>query len=197
MGASLVPAVFLDRDGVLVEDVDLLVRADQVRILPGVPEALQALKASGFLLVVVSNQAVVARGLATEEDVLLLERDIERRLEACGGVKPDAFFFCPHHPHATVPAYRVDCTCRKPRPGLLLKASVECGIDLVRSYMVGDRRTDVAAGARAGCRTILVETGKHAVASIETPDPPPAELRPDYVCSGLAPAAAWIRRDRP
>jgi D-glycero-D-manno-heptose 1,7-bisphosphate phosphatase len=105
--------VFLDRDGVLIEDVDLVTSADQIRLL------LQSLRAAGFALVVVTNQPVVARGLATEEQVGEINAEIARRLAAQGAPGFDAFYFCPHHPRASLPQYRLDCDCRKPRPGLL------------------------------------------------------------------------------
>lgn len=191
MGRISSPAVMLDRDGVLIEDVDLLTHSDQIRILPGVPEALAELKAAGFALLVVSNQPVVARGLMDESGVLDLQREVQARLLQAGAPVLDGFYFCPHHPRATLPAYRQDCPCRKPRPGMLLQAATEHGVDLAASFMVGDRPTDLHAGARAGCRTIWVETGRHLAPPIETSEPLPP-LRPDHVCAGLAQAARWI-----
>jgi len=197
MAGALSRAVFLDRDGVLIEDVDLLVSAGRIRVLPGVPEALALLKDAGYLLLVVSNQTVVARGLADEDAVLRLQQEVAARLAAAGAPALDGFYFCPHHPKATLPAYRVRCECRKPQPGLLVQAAAEHGVDLSASYMVGDRPTDLLAGERAGCRSIWVETGQHAAAPIETQEPlaPP---RPDHVCPGLLQAARWIlAQDRP
>ncbi len=191
MGRVSSPAIMLDRDGVLIEDGGLLTGADQVRILPGVPEALAELKAAGFALLVVSNQPVVARGLLDEAGVLALQREVEARLLQAGAPALDGFYFCPHHPRATLPAYRQACPCRKPRPGMLLQAAAEHGIDLPASFMVGDRPTDLHAGARAGCRTIWVETGRHLAPLIETSEPLPP-LRPDHVCADLAQAARWI-----
>jgi D-glycero-D-manno-heptose 1,7-bisphosphate phosphatase len=188
--------VFLDRDGVLVEDVDLLTRAEDFRILDGVPQALNLLKKSGFYLVVVSNQTVVARGLASEDDVRALNTRLQQMLEQAGGPRLDAWCFCPHHPKATLPAYRVDCDCRKPKPGLLLRAGREHGLDLHASFAVGDRITDVIAGAQAGCRTVLVQTGKHLEPPIETSQPLDLSVQPDYTCADLPTAAQWILRVR-
>ena len=154
-------AVFLDRDGVLLEDVHGLVREAQIALFPDVAETLALLRRQGFLLVVVTNQTVVARGLATESRVAELNREIGNRIAAAGGPPPDAFYVCPHHPNATLPEYRVVCDCRKPRAGLLLQAAGDWGIDLRKSFLVGDRLSDIAAGVRAGCGTILVETGEH------------------------------------
>lgn len=184
-------AVFLDRDGVLIAEKTAITGAADVHILDGVPRALSALSAAGFRLIVISNQTVVARGLLRPDEVRVLEEYIEDSLAAEGAPPLDGFFFCPHHPNATVPVYRTSCACRKPRPGLLFAASAAHAIDLATSYFVGDRPTDVAAGHRAGCRTILVESGAHAAAPIETVEPLEA-VAPDYVCADLAAAAAWI-----
>jgi len=185
-------AVFLDRDGVLVEDVDLLVRPEQLRVLPGVPAALAALAGARFALVVVSNQTVVARGLASEQEVAAVNDELARRLVAAGAPPLDGAFVCPHHPNATVAAYRLDCECRKPRPGLLVRAADELGLDLAASYLVGDRPSDVAAGALAGCTTVLVRSGRHEEPPIESTlalDAPPV---PDHACDDLPAAARWI-----
>jgi len=186
------PAIFLDRDGVLVEDVDLLTKADQIHILEGVANSLRALHLDGFLLVVVSNQPVVARGLISEDEVIALQREVERRLMQVNGITLDGFYFCPHHPNATLAAYRQDCACRKPKPGMLIQAAKELRIDLRESFMVGDRITDIVAGAHAGCRTILVQTGKHLAPPIQTIQPIDFSIHPDYTCQSLAGAACWI-----
>ena len=185
-------AVFLDRDGVLVEDANLITRAEDLAILDGVPRALKRLQRAGFLLVVVSNQSVVARGLATENDVHALNVRLQQLLEQAGGARLDAWYFCPHHPNATLRAYRVNCDCRKPKPGLLLRAARERNLDLAASFAVGDRITDVIAGALAGCRTILVQTGKHLDPPIETSEPPDPSIQPDYICADLEAATQWI-----
>lgn len=191
MGRAPSSAVFLDRDGVLIEDVDLLTHADRIRILPGVAQGLRELKEAGFALLVVSNQPVVARGLIDESEVAALQREVASRLVQAGAPALDGFYFCPHHPSATLAAYRQACECRKPGAGLLLRAAADHGIDLAASFMVGDRPTDILAGARAGCRTIWVETGRHLDAPIEHAQPMPAP-RPDHVCAGLLQAARWV-----
>jgi len=185
-------AVFLDRDGVLVEDVNLLTNPGGLRILPGVPQALGRLKRAGYFLIVVSNQTVVARGLATEDEVRRVQVILERRMIAAGGPGLDGFYFCPHHPNATLPAYRVNCGCRKPKPGMFTQAAHEHGLKLPGSFAVGDRITDIIAGARAGCRTVLVQTGMHGEPPIKTVEPLDVSVLPDHVCDGLAAAADWI-----
>ena len=185
-------AVFIDRDGVLIEDVDLLTSLGEIRVLDGVPQALWRLKEAGFRLIVISNQTVVARGLATEADVCAMNAEVERQLTEAGAPHLSGFYFCPHHPRATLPAYRVACECRKPRPGLLVQAAREHDLDLTASFVVGDRITDIIAGARAGCRTVQVQTGKHREPPIETVDPLDGSLQPDHVCADLPEAATWI-----
>lgn len=185
-------AVFLDRDGVLIEDRGLVVDAAGVHVAEGAPAATARLRAAGFELVVVSNQAVVARGLVSEEGVEELNRVVARRIAEAGGAEIDAFYTCPHHPNADVERYRVACDCRKPEAGLLVRAASDLELDLRRSFMVGDRPTDVAAGRRAGCRTVLVRTGQHDAPPIETAAPFAPDARPDHVCDDVPAAADWI-----
>lgn len=177
-------AVFLDRDGVLIEDVNLLTRRDQVRVCRRAPEALKALYASGYLLFVVTNQTVIARGLATEQDVEDINSFIGKMLFDGSGCRLERFYFCPHHPEATLPQYRIKCECRKPRPGMLLQAAKEYNLDLRASFMIGDRISDIVAGHKAGCRTILVETGMHQAQPIVS-DAMDLTVKPDYVCADL------------
>jgi D-glycero-D-manno-heptose 1,7-bisphosphate phosphatase len=188
------PCVFLDRDGVLIEDVDLLTDSRMIHVLPGVAQALDRLRRGDYRLVVITNQTVVARGLATLEQVDAINAEIERRL-LNSGAWLDAWYVCPHHPSATVVAHRLDCECRKPRPGMIRRAAVEHGIDLARSYLVGDRLSDVAAGAAAGCRTVQVASGRHDAPPIETTAPHLQSARPDHFCAGLLDAAQWILAD--
>jgi D-glycero-D-manno-heptose 1,7-bisphosphate phosphatase len=185
-------AVFLDRDGVLIEDRDLLVDPAEIRVLDGVPLALLELKRACYLLIVISNQAVVARGLATEHRVDLIHVEMRRLLEKAGAPPLDAVYFCPHHPNATLPEYRLACECRKPRPGSLLRAVAEHNVDLNASFMVGDRMTDIIAGRAAGCRTVLVKGPKHMAPPIVTVEPLEKSLKPDHTCFDLFAAANWI-----
>lgn len=185
-------AVFLDRDGVLIEDVHLLTRIDQLRILPGVPEALQRLASAAFHLVVITNQTVVARGLATEEDVQNVHAELNRQLERAGAPTIERFYVCPHHPSATLPAYRISCACRKPAPGMILQAAQDLHLDLSSSFTIGDRITDIHAGARAGTRTVLVQTGRHRDPLIESSESLDPLVQPNRICPNLPAAAAWI-----
>jgi D-glycero-D-manno-heptose 1,7-bisphosphate phosphatase len=152
--AGSYPAVFLDRDGTLNRDKGYVYIWEDWEWLPGAPEALARLKEAGFKLVVVTNQAGVAKGYYTEDAVR--ELHVRANLELAGRAPAalDAFYYCPHHP-----AYSGPCSCRKPAPGLLERAAAEHNLDLARSFMVGDKLSDTAAGLAAGCRSFLVLTG--------------------------------------
>ena len=184
-------AIFLDRDGVLVRDVGPLTSAHDIVLTPGVAAGLNQLAAAGFLLVVVSNQTVMARGLLNENAVIELQAQVEQRIVDAGGPELDDFLFCPHHPSATVPEFRRECGCRKPAPGLLLEAAVKHGISLKQSFMIGDRPSDVVAGLRAGCTTIQLTTGAHTAPPIEVTGG--FEARPPHhVAKDLPDAAAIV-----
>ncbi|HEV2356426.1 MAG TPA: HAD family hydrolase [bacterium] len=183
-------AVFLDRDGVVVRDVDHLTSASQLDILPGVPESLRRLRDAGWAVVVVTNQSVVARGWVTEEGLREIHSDLEARLRARGAAL-DAIYYCPHHPDGAVAAYRVACDCRKPQPGLLLRAAADLGIDLAASVMVGDAASDMEAGRRAGCRTALIRSASPGRMPVSR-DPGEDRPAPDYVAATLADAVEWI-----
>ncbi len=149
-------AVFLDKDGTLVEDVPYNVDPDRIRLAEGAIESLRLLQEHGYRLIVVSNQSGVARGFFEEPD---LQRVINRLSESLSsaGVALTDFYYCPHHPEGSVRKYAVDCYCRKPQPGMLYRAALEYNLRLADSWMVGDILHDVEAGNRAGCRTILID----------------------------------------
>ncbi|MBX6313276.1 MAG: HAD family hydrolase, partial [Isosphaeraceae bacterium] len=178
-------AVFLDKDGTLIEDVPYNVDPDLIRLAPGAAEGLTRLWAAGYRLVVISNQAGVARGLFPEEALAAVEKRL-RDLMAGLGVPLAGFYYCPHHPEGTVVGYAVACDCRKPAPGLILRAAREQGIDLTRSWFIGDILHDIEAGRRAGCRTILIDNG-HETEWVLSP-----LRRPHRVAADLAEAARII-----
>jgi D-glycero-D-manno-heptose 1,7-bisphosphate phosphatase len=153
-------AAFVDRDGVIVEDRGYAYRVADFAPLPGAVAALRALQSAGYLLVVITNQSGIARGLYTEADYEAFTAHMRARLEA-EGVKLDAVEYCPHLPDAAVARYRLDCECRKPRPGMLLRAITALDIDPSASIVIGDRATDLAAGRAAGIgRCLLVRSGQ-------------------------------------
>jgi histidinol-phosphate phosphatase family protein len=151
-------AVFLDKDGTLLDDIPFNVDPDRMRLAEGAREGLEALGGAGLPLFVVSNQSGIARGLFDDSAMRVVERKLETLFEECGA-RMSGFFYCPHHPAATVPAYALLCSCRKPEPGMLFRASAEHGVDPMRSWMVGDILDDIEAGRRAGCATILLDNG--------------------------------------
>lgn len=151
-------AVFLDRDGTINVEKDYLFRPSDFEFIPGAPQAIARLKQAGFLVIVVTNQSGVARGYFTENEVHCLHDYIQRELNRFD-CAIDAFYLCPHHPEHGQGTYKIDCSCRKGQPGMLLQAASDHGIDLSRSFMVGDKIADVEAGRAAGCRAILVRTG--------------------------------------
>lgn len=160
------PAVFLDRDGTVIDEVGHLGEPDRVVLLPGVPKALRRLSEAGYALVVVTNQAGVARGYFTEDDVGAVNERTASLLEE-EGVALDGCYHCPHHPDFTGA-----CDCRKPLPGMLLRAADDLELDLSRSWMVGDHPSDAEAGAAAGARPIMVRTG-HGLLPGANHGPPP------------------------
>ena len=150
--------VFLDRDGTINEEVNYLHRPEDLKILPGVPQAIKLLRDAGFRIVVVTNQAGVARGYYQPQDVEHLHEYLNRQLEK-EGTWIDHFYYCPHHPVHGIGEYKKECHCRKPEPGLLEMAEAEYQIDKAHSYMIGDKLLDVEAGKRYGVSGILVGTG--------------------------------------
>ena len=184
----MTPAVFLDRDGTVIEEVGYLNRLDRISFFPWSVDAIRVLNHAGFLVVIVTNQAGVARGYFDEALVREAHALIDRRVRE-GGARIDAYYYCPHHPDAAVEAYRAACDCRKPRPGMIFRAAREHGIDLARSFVVGDRWLDVRMGQAAGARTVLVRTG-YGLEEEAQPDGTAA----DIVADNLMDASAWILR---
>ena len=178
-------AIFLDRDGTLVEPRHYPARPADLVLYAGVGAELRRLQDAGFRLIVVTNQSGVARGYYTEDDLALMHAHLRREL-ARDGVRLDAVYHCPHHPDGAVPTFARLCDCRKPAPGLLLCAAADLGLDPRRSWLVGDILDDIEAGNRAGCRTVLVDLG--------TEPPPDRPLRtPDFVAPDTPAALRVIR----
>lgn len=163
-------ALFLDRDGTLVHPRHYPTRPEELRIFEGVAPVLQRFQRQGWLIVLITNQSAVARGYLSEGELGYLHACVAADLGQ-QGVRLDAVYYCPHHPEGSVAPYNVACDCRKPAPGMLLRAARELGIDLERSWFVGDILDDVEAGRRAGCRTALVDLGTEAApdAPLRTP----------------------------
>ena len=151
-------AVFMDRDGTISEEVGYVNHVSRYRVFPFAARAVRTLNEAGWLAVLVTNQAGVARGYFKEELIGEVHKVLTTELER-GGARLDAVYYCPHHPSVGEPPYRFDCDCRKPRPGLLLRAAQELNLDLSRCWMVGDRFSDMQLARNAGARSALVLTG--------------------------------------
>ncbi len=160
-------ACFFDRDGVIIEEADYISDPSLVRLCPFAADAIRAMHDAGRLVIVVSNQSGIARGYFTEADLRAVEARMNELL-AEAGVKIDAAYYCFHHKKGIVPEYAIDCDCRKPKPGLLLRAAKDLDIDLAASFMIGDKESDLEAGLNAGCRGVaLVRTGHGVHQNIE------------------------------
>ncbi len=178
MGSSAVrrPAVFLDRDGTITRYVEYCRRPEDLRLLPGAAAAIRRLNDAGRLVVVVTNQSAIGRGWLTVEQLDAIHAKLHRRLRRFGA-RVDAIYYCPHHPDD-------GCVCRKPRPGMVLRAARELNVDLSTSFTVGDRLFDVASGQAAGVRSVLLRCG-HPAESIDG-------IVPDHEAPDLAAAVDWI-----
>jgi D-glycero-D-manno-heptose 1,7-bisphosphate phosphatase len=157
-------ALFLDRDGTLVHPRHYPARPRDLVLYDGIAPGLRLLQRAGFRLVVVTNQAGIARGYFGEAELAAMHAHLTAAL-ARQGVRLDAIYHCPHHPDGAIPALAIRCECRKPAPGLLLRAARELGIDLTRSWMAGDILDDIEAGNHAGCRSVLVDLGTEGIPS--------------------------------
>lgn len=178
-------AVFLDKDGTLVEDVPYSCDVNLIRLMRGVPAGLRRLEAAGYALIIVSNQSGLAHGMFNLEALTSVEFKL-RSLLAEVHVRLNGFYYCPHHPDGRISAYTVICDCRKPSPGLLVRAASDRAINLNQSWMVGDILHDVEAGRRAGCRTILLDNGHETEWRLGT------YRWPDYFATDLNMAADII-----
>jgi D,D-heptose 1,7-bisphosphate phosphatase len=182
-------AVFLDRDGTLVQEAGYLDRLERLVFFPYSIDAVRLLNRSGFIVVIVTNQAGVARGIFKESFVAEAHQHITGRLEA-GGARVDAYYYCPHHPDASVAAYRIACDCRKPSPGMFTRAASDLDISLEDSFVIGDRWHDLEAGQRVGARGILVRTG---YGRTEEAAPKP-HVTPAAIADNVIEAVSWILR---
>jgi len=181
------PAVFVDRDGTLIREVDFLISLDQMEILPGVAESIQLLRGNGFKVIVVTNQSAVARGFLEEKELQQIHRELEGRL-ARSSAFLDAIYYCPHHPTEGVDVYRRSCDCRKPNVGMALQAATELNLDLHLSYVVGDQAGDMGLAAGIGATGVLIEGG--AAKGISG-----GSGAANYVAKDLWDAARWIIAD--
>lgn len=182
-------AVFLDRDGTINEQMGYINHISRFQLLPGVRRAIKQLNDANVPVIVISNQSGLARGYFPEE--LLSEvHDKMHKLLAEKGAHLDAIYYCPHHPEAKEEKFRETCNCRKPKPGLVLQAAKELNIDPEKSFVVGDRWSDIKTAVNCGAKSILVRTGygrgdEHYIG-------PHQEIQPDRKCDDLTEAVGWI-----
>jgi D-glycero-D-manno-heptose 1,7-bisphosphate phosphatase len=184
-------AVFLDRDGTLIEERGYLDRLELLDLFPWTSDALRLLNRAGYATVVVTNQGAIGRGIIDEQFLAKVHAEIDTRL-ARGAARIDRYYHCPHHPEATLPGYRKACRCRKPGPGMIEQACREMALDPSRSIMVGDRWLDVECGRAAGTRSVLVRTGHGG----HDADNPPEGACADAILNNLMEAVGWILRTR-
>ncbi|MCX5848355.1 MAG: HAD family hydrolase [Deltaproteobacteria bacterium] len=182
----------MDRDGTINEEVGYLDSLDKMKIIPGAYEAIRLINESGMKVVVISNQAGVARGLFTEKFVKTTNDYLQTVLRQQGAYINN-FYYCPHHPTEGIEPYRQICECRKPAPGMLLKAALDLNIDLSLSYLVGDRFLDMEAARKAGVKGILVKTGYGSeLLQDDGPNKSTEENRPDFIAEDILEAVRWI-----
>ena len=188
-GTHLSPTVFLDRDGTLIEEVGYLSHLDRIALYPWSIESVKLLNRAGFKVVVVTNQAGVARGLFDEDFINEAHRFLDQKF-GDGGATIDKFYYCPHHPEASVEAYRCECDCRKPKAGMLWKAAQELQLELSHSFVIGDRLSDLRLGPAVGAKSVLVRTGYGETTARELTD----DVEVAYTAPELMTAVAWILR---
>ena len=175
-------AVFLDRDGTLNEEVNFIRTPDELHLIPGAAGAVRKLNDRDVVTCVISNQSGIARGFLTEEDLGPIHARLNNELSR-DRARIDRIYYCPHHPTEGKAPYNIACSCRKPHPGMLQQGEQEFGIDLARSFVVGDRIVDVQVGIAVGATPILVLTGYgiHAVEECAAQDVHPAFIAPSIV----------------
>jgi D-glycero-D-manno-heptose 1,7-bisphosphate phosphatase len=188
----MTPAVFLDRDGTLIEERGYLDRMELLSVFPWTADALRLLKRAGYTLVVITNQSAIARGIIDEAFLDEVHRELSARL-ARGGAVIDRYYHCPHLADAPLEQHRLACRCRKPGPGMIEQACREMDLDPSRSFTIGDRGLDVACGIAAGTRTVRVRTG-HGMHEDEESGP---AAKPNMILNNLMEAAGWILRNSP
>ncbi len=179
-------AVFLDRDGVIIrEPPHYIHKLSQLNFIPKSADAIRLLNENGFTVVITTNQAGIAHGYFREEDTLTFNSAMIERL-AQEGARIDAIYYCPHHPEAKIEKYRIDCDSRKPKPGMLTRAEKELNVDFKRSFLIGDKRSDIEAGKRVGCKTIMVRTG-HGAEELKS-----NRIECDYIADDLYDAVEYV-----
>jgi D-glycero-D-manno-heptose 1,7-bisphosphate phosphatase len=184
---SVSRAIFFDKDGVINSDRGVYGITEEPEFLPGIDSIISSCRSKGFQIIIVTNQPAVARGIVSEESLRKLLDDFKNKLAAKNkNAIIDSMYYCPHHPNANLQRYRLSCSCRKPKPGMILQACSDLNIDPRKSYAVGDRISDVIAGHLAGCTTIQFLSGQHDSKMIETDLVLDHEIGPDFTITDLS-----------
>ena len=183
-------AVFVDRDGTMIEDVGYLDRLERLKLFPYTLDAVRLLNRAGYKVVVVTSQNGVAQGMLTEEFLSEAHAHVSQLCQAAGA-KIEGYYYCPHSTHAAVERYRTDCDCRKPKPGMILAAARDHALDLSQSFVIGDRWRDIEMGLNAGTRALLVKTGYGRSEALRRP----SNIPPVPVAATLIEATSWILRN--
>lgn len=179
-------AIFLDRDGVIIKQVHHLHKLKQLRVLAGAGKAIKELNQLGFLVIITTNQSVIAHGLISEKYANHINEILIKRLKK-HQAKIDAIYYCPHHPAGKVKKYSRNCSCRKPKIGLIKQAVRDFKINLKNSFLIGDMTSDILTGQRAGLKTILVKTGYGGSDKLHA-------VKPNYVAKNLKEALKFIKK---
>ena len=186
--ASQEKAIFFDRDGTLIQHREYLTEISDIQLFDETWKALRLLNQHQIKSIVVTNQSAIARGLLSEGELMSIHSEIQSQLE-CFGASLNSFYYCPHHPTEGNGTYRKNCLCRKPQPGLIVRAANDLGLSLAHSFMVGDSESDIEAGKRAGCRTVLITNSSYqrdrVVSWSEMPEP-------DFEATDILSAVNWI-----
>lgn len=184
-------AVFLDRDGTLIEEANYLKNLEDLKIIKGTPEAVKKLNKNGILAIMVTNQSGVARGYFDEDNVKFLNKSLNSLLKKDGAYL-DGFYYCPHHIKGIIDEYAKECDCRKPKAGLIQQALQDFReIDLKKSYVIGDKLCDIELAKNAGCRGILVKTGYGSQLAEEVQN----SIKPDFIAETIEEAVNWLLQD--
>ncbi len=183
--------IFLDRDGTINIEKGYITKVHQLKLYDHAIRAIQLLREMGYRIVIVTNQAGVAKGLLTEDTLGQINKTLLRMLDS-GNTSVDKLYYCPHHIEATIPEYKKDCNCRKPKTGMIERAQKELGIDPAGAYMIGDKASDIELAKNFGGKGILVLTGfgKEELKKIED-----KALQPVYVATDILDAVEWIKAE--
>lgn len=185
------PTIFIDRDGTINREAGYINHVDNFELFPFTAQAIRLLNEHNFLVVVITNQAGIARGYFPESLLMEVHNKMDMEL-AKQNAKVDALYFCPHHPSSKDPELAIECNCRKPAPGMIEQAIKDLPVDTERMYMIGDKFTDIKFGKKCGCKTIMVKTGYGKGELALSPD---SIIKPDYLVENLLDASIQILKD--